>query len=413
MKKILMIIPFDNIYPPKNGGMQRCFHIFHQLSKSFDLTVVTHNKKDNFRSAAKYYPSIANAHIYSTNGAKETFSFLPSFAKRIVDAIRYRWIVKNVQTSADGSFLKFYPILKQQLLKNEFDYIILENLNLTAQAKWMSKYSKNAAIIFDAYNVESLLSKQRMIKNTNQDTAQAYENMLRVEKNLFKIVDGIFCCSQLDLDTFAELNDNKIGTGYVLPNGVDTKFFSHSVNTSEHELKNVLFCGSLDYEPNKTGLLWFYKNVWPLLNARIPGLILYIVGRGAREPYKELINDSTVKFIGEVEDVAPWYKKCNVAIAPLLQGSGTRLKILEAMSLGNPIVSTAIGAEGIECVSGRDILIANEPGDFADKIISLVSDPDKSTSISNNARKLVEEKYSWDVIGPSLTDFLEKSLIRN
>jgi glycosyltransferase involved in cell wall biosynthesis len=77
------------------------------------------------------------------------------------------------------------------------------------------------------------------------------------------------------------------------------------------------------------------------------------------------------------------------------------------MSLGNPMVSTAIGAEGIECVSGRDILIADEPADFADKIIALVSDADKTTSISNNARKLVEEKYSWDVIGSSLAGFLE------
>jgi glycosyltransferase involved in cell wall biosynthesis len=137
-------------------------------------------------------------------------------------------------------------------------------------------------------------------------------------------------------------------------------------------------------------------------------LILNIVGRGDKGPYSELINDSTTNFIGEVEDVTPWYRKCNVAIAPLLQGSGTRLKILEAMSLGNPMVSTAIGAEGIECIPERDILIADEPADFADKIISLVSDPGKSTLISDNARKLVEDKYSWNVIGSSLKNFLEK-----
>jgi len=407
MKKILMIIPFENIYPPKNGGMQRCFHIFHQLSKYFDLTVVTHNKKENFLLAAKYYPPINNAHIYSTNGAKETFSFLSSFAKRVADAIFYRWLVRDLKTSADGSFMKFYLMLKQQLLENEFDYIILENLNLTAQAKWMRKYSKNAAIIFDAYNVESLLAKQKMVKTENLETEKEYEAILGVEKNLYKIVDGIFCCSQVDLDSFEELNNNKIRTGYVLPNGVDTTFFSHSVNTNERQLKNVLFCGSLDYEPNRIGLLWFYKHVWPLVTAKMHDLILNIVGRGDKGPYSELINDSTTNFIGEVEYVTPWYRKCNVAIAPLLQGSGTRLKILEAMSLGNPMVSTAIGAEGIECVSGRDILIADEPADFADKIISLVSDPGKSTLIRDNARKLVEDKYSWDKIGSSIASFLE------
>src|SRR6185437_13646677 len=177
------------------------------------------------------------------------------------------------------------------------------------------------------------------------------------------------------------------------------------VNTSKDQLNNIIFCGSLDYEPNKDGLLWFYKNVWPLVIGHLPGRMLYVVGRGNSESYRELLKDATVNFIGEVPEVTPFYRECNVAIAPLLQGSGTRLKILEAMSLGNPVVTTSKGIEGIEAKANEDIAVSDDARGFADAVIHLSTDTGFSKYISNNARRLVENKYSWDFIGDSLAAF--------
>ena len=404
-KKVLMIIPFENIYPPKNGGLQRCFHVFHQLTKYFDVTAIAHDRKETILAGAENYPSITKAAIYSTYNQEkpcDIFSFLP---ERIGNALKYRWLTKDISRSADGSFLKFYPLLKKMLKENNFDFIILENLPLTYYTSWIRKYNKKAVIYFNAYNVESVIAQRNGAK-TNWQKKEA-EELLRVESNLYRTIGGIFCCSQIDLDTFKELNNNKIKLNYVLPNGVDTTQLSYSLNTSEEQMKNIIFCGSLDYEPNKTGLLWFYKNVWPLVIRQLPGRILYVVGRGSTSPYSELLQDKTINFIGEVAEVAPFYRKCNIAIAPLLNGSGTRFKILEAMSLGNPVVTTTIGAEGIDAVPGSDIAIADDATGFADKIIRLSTDRALSASISGHARQLVEDKYSWDKIGLSVASFLE------
>lgn len=403
-KKILMIMPFENIYPPKNGGMHRCFHVFHQLSKYFDVTAVTHTRKEDLLSGTASYPAIARASVYSTYdeiAPKDIFSFLPA---RTGNALKYRFIIKDLNRNTDSSFLKMYPILNILLSRQQFDYIILENLQLTYYASWIRKYNSKAAIFFNAYNVESLLAQ----RNVNKTAAQQKEadDILQVEKNLFKIVDGIFCCSQVDLDIFTEMNREKIPLGYVLPNGIDTTLLTHSINISPEQLNNILFCGSLDYEPNKTGLLWFYKTVWPLVMQQLPGKVLCVVGRGNRQDYHDMLNDPTVNFIGEVEDVEPWYRKCNIAIAPLLNGSGTRFKILEAMSLGNPVVTTSIGIEGIESVNEIHALIADDAIEFANKIIQLTNHPGKSSLISSNARQLVETKYSWDIIGESLANYL-------
>lgn len=403
-KKILMIMPFENIYPPRNGGMHRCFHVFHQLSKYFDVTAVTHTRKEDLLSGTASYPAIARASVYSTYdeiAPKDIFSFLPA---RTGNALKYRFIIKDLNRNTDSSFLKMYPILNKLLSRQQFDYIILENLQLTYYASWIRKYNSKAAIFFNAYNVESLLAQRNVNKTATQQ--KEADDILRVEKNLYKIVDGIFCCSQVDLDIFTEMNREKIPLGYVLPNGIDTTLLTHSINISPEQLNNILFCGSLDYEPNKTGLLWFYKTVWPLVMQQLPGKVLCVVGRGNRQDYHDMLNDPTVNFIGEVEDVEPWYRKCNIAIAPLLNGSGTRFKILEAMSLGNPVVTTSIGIEGIESVNEIHALIADDAIEFANKIIQLTNHPGKSSLISSNARQLVETKYSWDIIGESLANYL-------
>lgn len=401
-------MPFENIYPPKNGGMQRCFHVFQQLAKYFDVTSITLESKENLLLGVKNYPAIKNAAIHSCKDEKITKDIFSLFPARIGNALKYKWIIKNLKRSIDSPFLKLYPILKKILGNNQFDYIILENLQLTYYAPWIRKHNKKAKIIFNAYNVESLLAQRNVDKTAEQQ--RDAKSLLQVETNLHKIIDGIFCCSQIDLDAFEKLNNGKLKLGYVLPNGVDTTFLKYSLNTSRQQLKNILFCGSLDYEPNKKGLLWFYKKVWPLVIQQSPDCLLYIVGRGKRDDYDELLHDKTVNFIGEVEEVAPWYRKCNVAIAPLLNGSGTRFKILEAMSLGNPSITTSIGIEGIESQNETHALIADDAIEFANRIIELSTDPIRSSLISKNARQLVENKYSWDIIGKSLADFLETAI---
>jgi glycosyltransferase involved in cell wall biosynthesis len=153
----------------------------------------------------------------------------------------------------------------------------------------------------------------------------------------------------------------------------------------------------LDYPPNQNGLLWFYEKVWHDLKKAIPHVKLTVIGRNPiSEEYRPLKEDSNINFIGEVESVVPYYLSSSMAIVPLLQGSGTRLKILEAMSLLTPVISTTIGAQGIDYTE-NNIIIADTPEDFLEKINTHLSN-DILEVIANNALNLIKEKYDWQVI---------------
>jgi glycosyltransferase involved in cell wall biosynthesis len=132
-----------------------------------------------------------------------------------------------------------------------------------------------------------------------------------------------------------------------------------------------------------------------------------IVGAGhLPQTMNDLLYDNSLFFTHAVSDVKPWYNMASVAVVPLLNGSGTRLKILEAMGLGIPVVSTSIGAEGIEYADGHDILIADNEIAFAEKVVHLLSKKEQRLRLQQNARTLVKEKYDWNIIGDSMEEIL-------
>ena len=199
----------------------------------------------------------------------------------------------------------------------------------------------------------------------------------------------------------------------VIPNGVDTGQKCYDENTEKYESHQILFCGSLDYFPNEEGIVWFYDKVFPLIKEVIRDINLNMVGTERHSKrYKILTNDTSVRFIGKVPDVQPYYYNASVCIAPLLSGSGTRLKILEAMSFGNPVVATNIGAEGINYENEKHLLIADNPKEFAEKVICLLQNVEVFNSVRSNARKLVEEEYDWKKIGKKMRQELNKLSIK-
>ena len=209
-------------------------------------------------------------------------------------------------------------------------------------------------------------------------------------------------CSTSDAKIFRELNEDKIPVT-IVPNGIDICRNTYQFPDISKP-KQLIFCGSLDYEPNIEGLIWFLKSVWPLILSSHPDLKLIVVGKGkpSLALLKLLENDTSIDLVGEVTDVIPYYRQAQVAIVPLLHGSGTRLKILEAMSLGVPVISTSVGAEGIDYSKGESVVIADTLKQFSEAVDQLFKEPLLFTGISERARKLVEKEYSWDVIGKEI-----------
>src|SRR5690348_1791385 len=228
-----------------------------------------------------------------------------------------------------------------------------------------------------------------------------------MESLLYKSFKLAFACSSDDAATLRSLNNNCLNVS-VIPNGTDIHFNQFYFSERKTDELNIIFCGSLDYEPNIQGLAWFLELVWPALTEQNNNITLTIIGRGHPTKISQLTKKSKqVHLIGEVDDVRPYYRKAHLSIVPLFSGSGTRLKIPEAMALGVPVLSTSAGAEGIAYEHGKNILIANSDIEFIKIIEQILQNKLPLHEISRAARQLVEEKYSWDEIGKKIKDQLE------
>jgi sugar transferase (PEP-CTERM/EpsH1 system associated) len=200
--------------------------------------------------------------------------------------------------------------------------------------------------------------------------------------------------SELDRDVLLARNPSL--NIIAIPNGVDTKEFQ-PLPIPDDESKNLIFMGSMNYRPNVDAVIFFCEEILPLIRAEVPVAELWIVGKTPLPEVEALANDF-VHITGSVEDVRPYYEKSSVCITPLRAGGGTRLKILESMALGRPIVSTSIGCEGIAVKDGENILIGDDPQTFARQTVLLLQDEEKNQAIRSQARKLVVDHYDWDAI---------------
>lgn len=206
--------------------------------------------------------------------------------------------------------------------------------------------------------------------------------------------------SDIDRDLLLSRNNSLNIT--TIPNGVDTHEFQ-PIPMPIDGSKNLVYVGNMSYRPNVDAVIYFCEEILPLIRAEVPDAALWIVGKSPLPEVEALANDH-VHVTGRVEDVRPYYETSTVCIIPLRAGGGTRLKILEAMALGRPIVSTSIGCEGIDVSDGENILIGNDPQTFARQTILLLQDENKRQTILEQARQFVVEHYDWDSITTRLLD---------
>jgi polysaccharide biosynthesis protein PslH len=183
----------------------------------------------------------------------------------------------------------------------------------------------------------------------------------------------------------------------VIPNGVDIEKYQPLALPPEDIPPYLMFIGHMGYPPCVDAMLFFCREIFPFIRHKIDLAELWIVGRDPRQEVLEL-DGNGVHVTGRVEDVVPYYQQSAVCVVPLRAGGGTRLKILEAMALGRPVVSTTIGCEGLDVVDNEHLLIADEPKQFAEKTVRLLADQQLYQHIATEGRKLVVRKYDWNII---------------
>ena len=199
-------------------------------------------------------------------------------------------------------------------------------------------------------------------------------------------------CSPQDARLFPAAADRV----WVVPNGVDDSLLHRAPRPRVRN--RLVFVGGMAYLPNEQAVLYFVRQILPRIRAAVPDVSLAIVGLNPPKTVRELHDRHTVSVHADVPDVAPFVQEAAVSVVPLLVGGGTRLKILESLALGTPVVSTTVGAEGLDLDDNEHLLLADSPEDFAAAVVRLMRDGDTSRRIAQRGQKRVAERYLWSAI---------------
>ena len=290
------------------------------------------------------------------------------------------------------------PLMRQKIREiiqtEHIDLVHVDMLPLTAYTNEFENLPK----ILVNHNVESI-RLYRWFKTEPNPVKKAYLGIqwlkLRsFERSAMNKFDGCVVVSEIDKELLIKM---KVKSSlFVVPNGTNIKFFKPS--NGKVVANSVLWIGHMDVHTNKDAVLYFWKDIYPILQKKYPEVKVTFVGTA---PPKAIAvaarTDGNVRVTGFVDDIRPYIDEAAVMVVPIRIGSGTRLKILDAMAMGKAIVSTSVGCEGLNVNDGKDILIADDPEGFSDKTIELLKNEDKRVNLEKNALELAKT-YDWDLI---------------
>ena len=384
------------LLPLDKGGKLRTWHLMRHLATQHDITYVSFCEPDHDPAHREGMLEVCRRVevVPRADTRKGTLRFKAEAAAHLLSSLPY----------AVGKYRsKPYRRLVQRLLDRErFDLIVCDFL---FPAVNLPRRLPCPAVIF-THNVEAEIWRRHA--ETNQGRvgrallATQWRRMLRYEGRTLARFDLVLAVSAADRDTFRTLYADQVAAPiYVVPTGVDTDYF-HPAPDASADPRHLVFTGSMDWLPNEDGMLYFVREILPLIRRHEPSASLSVIGRAPTPAVRRLAETTEgVEVTGRVDDVRPHAARGGGYVVPLRVGGGTRLKIFEAMSMGQAVVSTTVGAEGLPVTHGEDIVIADDPQQFATEVVRLMRDADARAALGRAARRTVES-YAWPVVAADL-----------
>ena len=380
-------------YPPDTGAKARSYNLIRELSSRHEIYLIT------FGDPRKEKVKIRDMEKYCRQVEVVTHLDYSSFAKK------YTSLFVNLFSPFPYTVKKYYSARMEErissLIKREgFGLIHCDSLQVSLN---LLNISPPPDKLLTEHNVESIILKRYYEKEGNflkkMYVYLQWRKLKRYEESACQKFKGCVAVSDEDkriLEKMSSRNDIA-----VVSNGVDCSYFIPS--TEKIKNNGLVFTGSMDWLPNEDAMLYFISEIYPRIKFDIPEVCLTIAGKN---PSQTLLNlgkrDDSINVTGIVEDIRPYIAQAALCIVPLRIGSGTRLKIMEAMAMGKPIVSTSIGSEGIGVNPGRDIILADDPVKFAQKVVELLRDPSLCRRLGKAGKRLAEERYDWKSIAGNL-----------
>lgn len=388
-------------YPANDGGAIACLNLTrgfallgHKVTVFSMNTLKHHTDISEIPESVKDWAEFRLVDVPARiSPVAATFNLL--FSEKPYNAVRF------ISKSFAGE-------LRKLLEEKKFDIIQLEGLYVCPYIPLIRKYS-DAKIVYRAHNIE-----HEIWERTAAISSGLKRMYLKILARRIKTFEKGFINSYDLLVPITERDGimlDKLGNKqpmHVSPTGIETTvLIPHSKNLEHPSLFHI---GSLEWAPNQEGLIWFIDKCWPKIHEKFPDLKFYIAGRKAPDWLIRRFNAPNIVFKGEVPDAYQFMNSKSVMVVPLFSGSGMRIKIIEGMALGKPIVSTPIGTEGISTQSGKNILIADNEKEFIDDVERLITDHELFQSISRNAIEYIQEKFDNLALAGALTGFYKKNI---
>jgi polysaccharide biosynthesis protein PslH len=388
-------------FPPQDGGCVAMNVLTNGLiDVGNEVKVLAINTQKHFVDIndlpSEYITKTQLEFCFVDTNVKATDAFLNLFSSKSYNITRFY---------SEDFEKKLFSILKKQ----HFDVIQLETLFVTPYLETIRKYSK-AKVVLRAHNAEFTIWEQKA-KATSNLLKKAYLSLLakrlkKYEVGLLNKYDAIATISSSDTQIFKEYAC-KIPILEV-PIGIDLA--SYKVDNTTVEPNSLFYLGSMDWSPNIEAMDWFVKNVWPLVIQKNQNIQFYLAGRKLPDYFKKL-NLPNFNIVGEVSDAITFFNSKSVMVVPIFTGGGVRVKVVEAMALEKPIISTTMGMLGLHFEDKKHVHIADTPQDFANAICCLFENKEYAYTLGKNARNLMEEKYDNRVISEKLSAFYTKLII--
>ena len=389
--KILYLIPYSPANPVF-GGALRIYHLLTHLYKYHDVTVAGFSTPEEERALINQFPLLAG---------KTHFVDYPNAGKSM------RWsLIKSLFTTHSN----WHRITRSKLFQQKLDQLLAAESFDIIQSEFpvmaMFRYNSLAIKIIDSHNVEyDNFKRMAKVKNPFKKLfyhLEAYK-FYKEETAVCGQQDALLATSLRDISIY---DQNLPGVPkYLIPNGVDTNFFQpFKTRPVPH---SMVFVGMMRYVPNYDGITWFLDEVFPKILDKVPDATITIVGKN---PPRSIMNraNQNIMVTGLVEDTRPYIEKSSVYVVPLRMGGGTRLKIMEALAMKKPIVTTSIGCEGIDVINGQSSLIADNPVEFAERVMELFANPGQIAGLTENGYELVYNRYRWESIGLQMDQAYEQ-----
>ena len=401
--KILFLSPTVP-FPLTDGGRIRVFNLLKQIAKKCEVTLLALETLPTDAESIVHLERFGiQVHLVRHGGELPPVSLgtiLSAFLRRVpITVARYNvpaYRQKFKELVATETFdLVHYEMFHVAQFHTEADLPSLLSQQNVDSAIWRRLCQETANPL------------QKCLYWTQQRAFERYERLMSPK------FDVVTCASEIDRQTFQRASAG--GRFEIIPNGVDIEDYQPDFTTGgeppraglDAQGAHLIYIGSMDWYPNEDAVTFFADEVLPEIHAKLPNVQFSAVGGNPSPRVQKLGENPQILVTGRVPEIKPYFARATVFVVPLRIGSGTRLKILEALAMGKAVVSTTVGAEGLGLVDGKEILIADEPKAFAESVLRLLTDASLCREMGENGRARVERDYDWRRIGEKLYQLYE------